>query len=155
MTASDILNISVDIFALDMEESGNVDGLIEPAKLITWDKIGVNVGGISETDGIQGFEFSINNNLQNVYTVLPDQSNSFLPKYIRIGMQEVTGSVSLYNIPGQSFITASTGSVDIDLTAPGWSEKLIAILKPQEVGAVLGPVISNIPFVGVDKAFGD
>lgn len=155
ITAGDILNISVDIFAKDMEESGSVSNYQIAEKLITWDKVTVNADGVTGDSGIQGVEFSINNNIQNIYTVIPDQDNKLLPKDLRLGMQEVTGNISVYNIPGQSFITTTTGSTDISITAPGWSKTIKSILKPQEMGGTLGPIITSVPFVGVDKPFGD
>ena len=155
ITAGDILSISVDVLSKNMEESGGVTNYIEAEKMITWDKVTVSAGGVTSDSGIQGLEFSINNNLKNIYTVDPEPDNKFLPKDLRVGMQEVEGNISVYNIPGKSFITTITGITEISVAAPGWSTPINSILKPQEVAGTLGPIISSVPFVGVDKAFGN
>jgi hypothetical protein len=156
-TAGDTLNISVDIFAKDFKEAaGGVNPYDISEKLITWDEVGVSTQNMSASSGIQGIEFTINNNLMNIYTKDPgqDASNNLLPRDIRVGMQEVTGSISVYNIPGVELLNPSTGRSTISINTAGWSTTIQAVLKPQQIGAALGPVITAVPFIGVDKAFG-
>jgi hypothetical protein len=106
--------------------------------------------------GIQGIDFSINNNLKNIYTnAIGTEANNLLPTDIRIGMQEVTGNLSVYNIPGNTFISSGTEESIINVGAPGFNEQLHVVFKPQEISASLGPVITKVPFVGVDYALGE
>jgi len=154
ITAGDILNISADFLAKDMSESGGVGNNIFAEKLITWDQVLVSSSGLGSY-GIQGIEFSVNNNLKNIYTVGSSTGeDAFKPSDIRVGMQEVTGSISVYNIPGKSFITDSTSSSTISISAAGFNTDIEVVFKPQDIPGTLGPVITSIPFVGVDKAFG-
>jgi hypothetical protein len=69
-------------------------------------------------------------------------------------MQEVTGSVSVYNIPGSPLLDRLTSKTTILVSAPGFSETMNVVFKPQQIGGTLGPVITSVPFVGVDYAFG-
>ena len=153
INASDILNISVDVFAKDMTDTGQVSSYNTSEKLVTWDKVEVSTGSVSSNKGIYGIEFTINNNLQNIYT--NDSYDSFLPTDIRIGMQEVRGSLSVYDIPQQDFLDSSTAPSKIEITTPGFTTEINVVFIPQQISAVMGPIITQVPFVGVGKAFGE
>lgn len=156
-TAEDIVNITTDVFAKGIEDPGTVVRPYQTAeKLITWDKVVISASGITTTDGIQGINFSVNNNLKNIYTTKSSfqEPENLLPFDIRVGMQEVTGSLAVYNIPGVPLITSSTGESTIAVTLPGLSFTIHVVLKPQELAASVGPIITIVPFVGVDFALG-
>ena len=155
-TAGDTVNISVDVFAKDIDEGGgSVSSYQTAEKLITWDKVVVSASGVDSSSGVQGLEFTINNNLKNVYTTnAPGTLNAFMPYDIRVGMQEVTGSISVYDIPGNTILDHTTGSKTMSLTVASFSTNIEVVYEPQQTGGTLGPVITSVPFVGVDKPFG-
>ncbi len=152
IVAGDILNIKVEIFAKDMSEFGSVASYVEAEKLITWDMVDVTSSDVFTASGIAGIDFTINNNLKNIYT---NFGTSFLPTDIRIGMQEVSGSVSVYNLPGNTFISSGTLSTTIGVSAPGFNTQLNVMLFPQQAAGSIGAVITKVPFVGVDYALGE
>ena len=76
------------------------------------------------------------------------------PFDLRLGMQEVTGTLTLYNKGGQDFLINSTGSTDLRLVCPGLNTHIFVIFKPREINGAIEPVITTLPFIGIDKAFG-
>ena len=158
-TAGDILNISVEVMGMDIEDGVVSTPYITEEKHITWDKIVITSGDIPPTLPIQSFNFTVNNNLQYIYSVDPDSSdptsNKLLPRDLRVGMQEVTGDMSVYLEFGVNFMDQLTGMSELLLTCPGLTTSIYVVFQPRQLPGAIGPVIRSIPFVGVDKAFGE
>lgn len=160
--AGDILNIGVDIVAMDAEPEKTVT--VETSrfseKLITWDMVNVSV--VSATVPIiKGFSMKINNNIQTIYArgADADQSNykSLLPSYLRVGMQEVTGTVSVYMSQGQRFmpLNEQTPAI-INFSAPGLGAiKMQVVFFTSQLEGITGPVICELPYTGIHKTFVD
>ena len=157
-TASDILNISAEVMAMDIEGGAVSTSYTDAEKHITWDKIVITSADIPVSIPIQSFNFTVNNNLQYVYSVDPNPSdsasNKFLPRDLRVGMQEVTGDMSVYLEYGVDFINQLTGMSELLLTCPGLTTPIFVVFQPRQLPGAIGPVIRSIPFVGVDKVFG-
>jgi hypothetical protein len=170
VTAGDIINISIDVLAKDMENNDTFEKYSVAQKLATWDIVSIGITGdagtlVNITEGIQSFDFSVNNNATYIYTALPypseDVTNrkNLLPYDIRLGMQEVTGSMSIYTKDGIDFLTAATGPAVITLECEQnggifFSTDINVIFKPREMPGSVGTAIINVPFIGIDKAFG-
>jgi len=162
ITAGDVLNVSIDVLAKSM--SGPTSGTISyttPEKLITWDKVSVEVSGGYFLTKIQGFSLSINNNAAYIYTGKPNGSGSatdkesLFPYDIRLGTQEVSGSVMVYLDQGEEFIPIVLANpYTIKFILPGLTITMPVVFNSQNLAGVVGPVITTIPFVGVDKALG-
>ena len=157
--AADIVNITVDIMAKDMVDSDTVVTRTASQKLVTWDKVELllsgDLGGISDTNNLQGFDFSINNNIQAIHTANPSTvTNKLLPSDLRIGMQEVTGTLYIYKKQGPDFLSALTSDATMSLTIGTFTTPIYAIIEPRQIAGAIGPIILNVPFVGIDKAFG-
>ena len=57
---------------------------------------------------------------------------------------------------GREYIpTSLTDVIVLTLTCPSFTTDINMVLKPRDLSGVVGPIITTIPFVGVDKAFGD
>lgn len=158
VTAGDIVNISVDILAKKMENRGTVSETEEVQKLITWDKVmvsGNDLGG----DVVQSINFNVNNNAKNIYTNVSGSTGTpgaeFLPHDIRLGMQEVSGTVSIYNNRMVDFLDSNTTNQSLTISAgDDFNANLSVVYYPTQISAVVGPVIVSIPFIGVDYALG-
>lgn len=158
--SGDIVNISVDIMSKNMIDSDSIETTSVAQKLITWDKVQLtlngDLGGIADVNNLQGFDFTINNNAQAIHTASPsDQTNKLLPYDLRLGTQEVTGTLYIYKKQGHDFLLPTTSNAIMDLTIGSFNTPIYAVIKPKQISGVIGPVILNIPFVGIDKVFGD
>jgi hypothetical protein len=156
VTASDIATVSADIMAMDMEDSTGIDLYTEERKIVTWDDIKVIVDGVGDIP-IQSITFSVNNNCMPIYTAGANNDNSLSPLKIRVGMQEITGTISYYN-KGDSlkFFEDVISPSTINITSSdGYSVNLNVIFKPQERAGSVSAVISPLAFVGVDFALGE
>jgi len=156
-TAADIVTLSAEITALSMEDSGGPDTFEDAEKLITWDKVDVSSEDFPSNFSLEAFNFAVNNNVTPIYTVQGNDgiADNFLPKDLRVGMQEVTGDLTFYRKAGPDFLTSTTETTNISVSCPGLDISIKAVLKPRQIPAAIGPVITTVPFIGVDKAFGD
>jgi hypothetical protein len=160
ITAGDILNINVDVVARDIDQmSSSLPSYIEPQGLISHDEIKVTINGDTEINDaiIQGINFRINNNAMPIYTVTPQGvSNSLMPADIRLGMQEISGSIIIYLQQGREFIPIDQADpYEIVIESHSFNEKIYAVFQSNQMEGIVGPVVTTIPFVGVDRAFGD
>jgi hypothetical protein len=165
VVAGDILQISSDIYAMFFEPiSSNLD-FATSQKIITSDSVHIEIiekddddkSGFT-TDSIQALDFSINNNLTEIYTAQPvagEHDLNLFPRDLRLGMQEVSGTISIYIAQGIDFLKISTQKLKLKLTVFDFSTEINCILQPKQINGVVGPVIVSIPFIGVDKVFGD
>jgi len=151
VTAGDIATISVDILGKDAEPYGRKSEYVVAEKMITWDKVQVaNAPGGSS--GVQGIDFSVNNNLIPIYTSNNNVSENLKVKEIRVGMQEMTGALTVYRKYDANFDLSSPTTMT--LTCPGLATPLNVVFQPTQPASALGPIITKIPFTGIDKAFG-
>jgi hypothetical protein len=153
--AGDILNITVDIAAKDAIESNSNAPSTTSEKFITWDKCAVTATGLTD---IRGFSFKINNNIQVIYTNQASGSQStytsLLPYDLRIGMQEVTGTVSVYLQQGQRFIPSQLAQTSlVTFIAPGLTVSMNVVYFTSQLEGVVGPVVCDLPFTGVGMVF--
>lgn len=115
--------------------SGSVTPIPAQQKLMTWDIFRISVNNTffndasveinnnytnpttSVFDAISSFSFTVNNPVIPIYTSSVDDSSdpsiSVTPNYLRIGMQETTGSITVYS--PNSFLQ---GNGNITLTFP-------------------------------------
>ena len=153
ITAGDIVSVNVDVLGKVAEIDSFSPVYTDAEKLITWDKCSVIGDTIGVVSGVQAFNFSVNNNLIPIYTSESNISENLLPLKIRVGMQEVTGSITIYGTEESDFEVSDESL--ITFTAGTWSTPIYLVFAPyQNIGSI-SPNISTIPFVGVDKAFGD
>jgi len=67
----------------------------------------------------------------------------------------VSGSISIYLKEGESYIGSETTlSNKITVTAAGFSTDIYVVFLPINISGAIGPIVTELPFVGVDKAFG-
>ena len=154
ITAGDIANVTTEFMGINMESKSVDTKYTDSEKLITWDKVAVTING-SAAEGLQGIQFNVNNNLKAIYTAgsNAETDNELLAKEIRVGMQEVTGSVAVYGKEEDLFELRGPSTIGID--GAGISVDLNVIFKPLQLSGTLGAFISVIPFVGIDYALGE
>jgi hypothetical protein len=159
--AGDIVNLSSTISAKKIEASqGKFRGYTKAEKIITWDKSLITITNAPFNMSnfiIEGFDFKINNNLQTIHvanavgTAYPD---SLLPFDIRVGMQEVSGDLTVYMQQGLEFISFDeTAPTKITINLPNLVINMSVVFQSNQMDGVVGPIITKLPFVGVDKVF--
>ena len=158
VASGDIVNINVDIMAVEGEDTEVTTLNTTEEKFITWDTVRVDCSFI-ENGNISSVDFSVNNNCMPIYTAGANRGaggNQLLSPYvIRVGMQEVSGSVGYYNKGGNlSFVENDTPQTLL-IEAGTWSRTLNILVKPIDRNASLGPIISALPFVGCGFALGE
>ncbi len=152
VTAGDIATITADIMARTVTESGPLGIYDAESKMVTWDDFDIITKGGADAE-IQSMTFTVNNNCKPVYTAGANNILNLNPLAIRVGMQEVSGSISYYgkgadlvSIGGEGTITLSSTEFNVDLNV---------LFKPQERASSIGPVIAPLLFVGRDYALGE
>jgi hypothetical protein len=164
VSAGEIATVQVDVMGRAIEEEIGVSPRYrDPEKLLTWDAI--NLTTIS-TDPIQLFNFTVNNSCMPIYTAGSNNSGDLLfPKEIRVGMQQLTGSL-VYYVKGVDYEGLDQFSADeiikieisdkcVNLLEPTFSEELCVIYKPVERAGSTGALLHTLPFVGVGRALGE
>ena len=163
VTAGDILNVTLDVVAKNILTSNTNVSYKIPEKLITWDKVPVVVSNapfsVTKTL-IQGVNFKINNNIQTIYTAVSSTTQtgttqSLLPSDLRVGMQEVSGSLTVYLDAGETFIPVdpSLPISNITITTPSLTLSMTVVFKSNQMEGAVGPIMTELPFVGVDYSF--
>jgi len=155
-SAGDIVQITADVLAKSITESSSSTSYTTMEKFLTWDKIGITVAGFTNPK-ILAFDLTINNNAQNIY-VSSSTTSGFVanrPFDIRLGTQEVSGTITFYLKQPEIELTASSAVSVITLTLPGQTITIQAVLRNEQVEGKVGPIVTAIPFVGVDKALGN
>jgi len=155
VTAGDIASITADIMATGLTDSGSLGRYTEEEKIVTWDDFTITATGSGggDLDSIQSMTFTVNNNCKPIYTAGANNVFDLNPLTIRVGMQEVSGIISYYGKGADLIYMGDLGSIDISSTI--FNATLNVLFKPQERTSSLGPIISPLPFVGVDYALGE
>jgi len=148
--AGEVVSFSMEIVGASyIFSEGQASVMAECAKLLTWDRCIISATPI--THGISSFSISINNPPIPIYTTKWTQdveSNGMMPQKIRIGIQEVTGSIGVY---GADPIDApSTGTVSFDLNGSG--KKIQALFVQPKDDASTGQYIRTVTFTGVSDS---
>ena len=153
ISASDILQISIGVTAVEASDDTSTLRITDSEKLLTWDKVSIAGSG---ADILQAFDLSVENPIIPVYTSSPGNAMSdFGVKELRIGTQNVTGSISGYNRPNLELLTAASAQSGLTLEiGSSFSETLEVVFLPNNPSGSVGPMVTTIPFVGVNNALG-
>lgn len=161
IVSGDIVNISLDVACKNVEANNQSANYTGAEKLITWDKVPVEISNAPFSTSnivVQAFNFKINNNLQTIYTTTSETNTteSLLPTDIRVGMQEVTGTVTLYVNRGYKFIPIglnNVANIQANMGAAGINLNMTVVFKPSQLEGNVGPILVQLPFVCVDYYF--
>jgi hypothetical protein len=137
--AGDVVNVALDIMAPLLRE-GSYSKYTQVKKMITWDAV-----SLPDFDEVQGFSLTITNNCKAIYT-----ADSLSPLEIRVGMQEITGSIDIYGMDN-----SMANEQDFSITIDGYTITVKALFKPSLIESKVGPIVTSLPFVGRGKALGD
>lgn len=151
----DIVSSSLDIMAIH-EESIDIENSILYAaneKIMTWDAVKIKIDDV-DAPNLVSFDFTINNACMPIYTAGSNASdtNPLEAKEIRVGMQQLTGTMSSYeenSIDYLDFVDTSK-TIKLDFDNGAFTIKITAIFRPIEQSAAVGPVIRTMAFTGVD-----
>jgi hypothetical protein len=167
-TAGDIVNVSMNVFSKTIESpGGSAEQYDAPEKLITWDKVELSVNDMNiDSSLVQSFELEIKNNVKPIFTASPDNdTNDLGPHDLRVGSQEVTGTLSVYGMDGVDFL-ADCGGGGADPAAPSTiglkigggavlDVTITCVFFPRSTDGKTSAIVSSIPFMGVDYALGE
>jgi len=148
ITAGDIVTVTANVIGMDVEESGTEILFQDSQKLVTWDQVALSSKSIDVSEA-QSFSMEINNNIKTIYT-----HNNLKPRELRVGMQEVHGSITLYNKHGSIILPEDGGDTTIGLIISDFSTDINCVLQPSAISGAISSIFSVIPFTGVDKVFG-
>lgn len=159
-SAGEVATLQVDVMGRGMEESTGSNQSTLAEKLLTWDQIKVTAS--RNTNPIKLLNFTVNNSCIPIYTAGENLHNELFPKKIRVGMQQVSGTIVFY-IKGLGFedLDKDTTSDTINITIvdgcnnDAFDETLCVIYKPIERAGSLKELLHTLPFVGVGSALGE
>ena len=150
MKAGDIAHYSMEVVGAEYTPaivSSFTSHELPCMKLVTWDAcaLATTLGNLS---GYASFSLSINNPTIPIYTTAwsntGDASGGMMPQKIRLGTQEVTGSIGSYD-PVGVYIN-SPGSISFNMAGQGQSLAALFSSPKDEGGG--GPYIRSVSFVG-------
>ena len=156
--AGDIAQFSLDLMGRSAASWGTGTSSYEVAeKLITWDKVYVQVGGGGPDAGkltnvsFSNFDFTISNNLEPVYSL--SQPDLF-PVQVVEGLRTITGSLSVFNAPEVDGVDSWDDYVASDVATLTFSIGALSVtfncqFHRVEPAASVGPVVSTVAFYGV------
>lgn len=162
--AGDIAQFSIDTMAKNVGAWGTGDPpqFTDAEKLITWDKVYVNITPGDENVTLpasiaySNFDFTISNNLETVYSL--SQPNLF-PYEIVPGLRTITGSVSVYDTPEfdgvdrwDDYLAANIGTIAFDIG--GLTISMKVRFHRVEPASSVGPIVSTVGFTGVGHQTG-
>lgn len=145
--AGDFVQSNVSVMALRVTENSTLRINRTARKFITWDQVHITAPEI--TGDLSSFEMTINNNCSYIYASGSNQALGLLPAKIRVGMQEVKGSLSFYK-KGYNLISLNTQlpkSLYIRIGSLSFTVQVIYIPVKREGG--VPAIISTVAFVGV------
>ena len=173
VTAGDVANFTIDFFGTGSSGTG-VNQLTTPHslgatslhKLVTWDACSfTGIGSAGGTD-IQGFNFTLANNLQRGYAL--GNNSGFAPFAVVGGIRKLTGTVTVYasaapgdnnakNDYGLTVESIGTCSFNIGGAGPDNVDTPIvavsnfnAMLKRSQAAAKTDTATYTVDFVGLD-----
>lgn len=151
----DIVSSSLDIMAIHEEIIELPDGGLYTAneKIMTWDAVNITIDD-DPAPNLVSFDFTINNACIPIYTAGSNASdtNPLEAKEIRVGMQQLTGTMSSYEENSLNYLdfVDTSKTIKLNFNNGEFIIKITAVFKPMEQSAAVGPVIRTLPFTGVD-----
>ena len=132
--------------------TGSAAAAIDCSKIVTWDTCGVTSSLLSSYS-VEGLSLNIANPPQPVYTAANNNpSGDLFPADLRLGIQDVTGSVSIYGF--QSFLETDVDTLQVSIGDASFA--LYVTYAPSTTDTTSGsiPVICSIPFHGANASGG-
>lgn len=169
--AGDIANWSVDVIGKQASAFGTTSApqFTDTHKLITWDKVGVTISGgdlgTPTSVAFQNLEFTIANNVELVYAILPASTPPTLFPYEAVpGIRTITGSLTAFDVDdtfsGYNAWGDYTDGPNANPGAPGGQSTMTFTIGTLSVTFLVrfhrieptvgtGPITSTVAFSGV------
>ena len=146
LKAGDIAQYSMEIVSGKYSNGVTSSSPVNCQKLLTWDTCTVD-SDISDDD-IESFSVTINNPVIPIYTTKwtnDAETGGMMPQKLRIGIQEVSGSIGVY---GNPTIDQNAGSITFGLNSFSKTIKVVYV-QPKDEGNS-GIYIKHVSFYGVN-----
>lgn len=168
--AGDVATFSLDVMAKSAGSWSNVPvpSFLSAEKLITWDKVSVQIGNTTPGDqgamtniGFSNFDFTVANNLTPVYAIADLSSLGYAPNLFPVdivnGLRTITGTLSVYNTPQfngydywDDYTGFPTGGVsNLTFNIGTLSVTMMVRFHRLEAASSVTPIISTVGFSGV------
>jgi hypothetical protein len=146
LKAGDIATFSCEVTGAKYESGTGSSGAVDCTKLVTWDRCKVG-GDVSAP--LASFDLTITNPPVPIYTTTATEwfgtshgPNGVMPRAIRVGIQEVSGAISMLSAQSLS------GEKKITFEVNGVSKTVYVVCLPPSDQANTGQYIQTINFVG-------
>jgi len=147
LKAGDVSRFSTEVVGAEYVADNGSSSMVDCQKLLTWDVCTVSATPVS--DPISSFTLTISNPPMPIYTAKWSQdpeSGGMMPQKIRVGMQEVSGTIGVYgdpqvNIPSSGTVKFGLRDVEKEIRA--------VFSQPRDEGSG-GPYVRTISFNGAN-----
>ena len=118
------------------------------SKIVTWDTCGVTSSQLTTLD-IEGLSLNIANPATPIYTAYNNNpSGDLFPADLRLGIQDVSGTVSIYGF--KNFLQANADNLQVTIAGASFSLYVTYAPSTTDVTAGTAPVICSVPFHGAN-----
>ncbi len=169
-SAGDVAQFSMDVVSADKPTYATATNTPwnTPEKLITWDKVGVAVSGtgpggtaLSNANvNFENFSIDVSNNVEAKYRLKNNATEGLFPFELVAGMRGITGSITVYNIPGAygvdkwaDYTAATTSTITFSLGDAGSITAKVQFHRV-EPGLSSDVITSTVAFTGVTEQTG-
>lgn len=147
VNAGDVATFDIGVVAKKNEGSPTAYKKSDCSKLLTWDQCEITSALIGE---VQSFSITIKNTVIPIYVSGPESdyvagNAYFSPSVLRLGMQEVTGTIGTY---GFNLWNTTSDVLKFKLGSKIWSLNILYQPTASSASGSNEPYVSSTPFVG-------
>lgn len=155
-TAGEAVSISVSFTAAKVTEDYSSSDVHDLAKkLITWDKVAVSVSYEDmEVKAIKSIDINISNEIIPIYTIDGSEfsDSKFGLRDMRLGTQNVSGSIQTYLKPKEQYLDPSSQYGVINVVVEDLDISIYSVITPIQISSSSGVFSAGIHFTGVGNS---
>ena len=144
--AGDVATFSAEITGTDETPVTDTSATPDCEKLVTWDACDVDCVLMADPHEMVGLSFSITNPPVPIYTSGTTVADDLGPDEIRIGMQEVKGTATMFE--PHRWVSDQSSYDSMVITIDGNTYTMSVLYSPSADNVTPGPFTSSVQFVG-------